>query len=828
MLYPDGTSRSCEYNEINVLTALIEPDGMRWHWEYDERGNLTSETGPDGARTCWTVDDAGRLTSVTDPLGATTHLRCDGAGLVVETTGPLGNCTTVSRDAFGRVREFTDPLGTVTRTWWTVEGWISRLQGPDGTDKAWSYDGENNCLAYTDAVGQTTRFEYTHFDLPISRTDPDGSRYEFTYDSRLRLTAVTNPAGQTWAYTYDSANHLVAESDFANRAHAYTRDAIGRLTARTTPLGERITYAYDALGRLTGKTVGDQRWDYLYDDVGRLVTATGANSRLARRYDPTGRITAEVVDGRELTFSYDLSGRLIDRTTPTDATTAYTYDPAGRCTRLATSGHTLDFAYDAAGRETTRRLGAHLTTASEWDPAGRLVGQALTAGPRATLVQRRTYAYRGDGYLTGVDDHLNGPARFTLDAANMVTGVTASEWQEYYAYDAVGNQTAAAWPAAADPIRAAGERIYAAGVLTAAGSLRHHHDEAGRIVLRQRTRLSKKPESWRFTYDAEDRLTSAVTPDGSHWRYRYDPLGRRTCKQRLTDTGQIVEQTAFTYDGPTLIEAVTSGGALPQPVAQTWEHTGLAPATQLERHLDGASQEEIDARFFAIVTDQIGTPRELVTEDGHLAWRARTTLWGTTTWTSHATAHTPLRFPGQYHDAETGLHYNLHRYYDPATAHYTTPDPLGLAAAPHPTAYPANPHTQADPLGLSPYAATDARIINTSSTLQHNRAAMDLNGPNGFSGVYDPATGNLEARLSGGPNALVDRAGGHGQINREVFDASGDSVGFVAIRREDFVEMRWNSYSVNYVNFGDRAAPMEFRQPIMDTIGRMTGLPVVG
>ncbi|WP_277347725.1 RHS repeat-associated core domain-containing protein, partial [Streptomyces barkulensis] len=92
----------------------------------------------------------------------------------------------------------------------------------------------------------------------------------------------------------------------------------------------------------------------------------------------------------------------------------------------------------------------------------------------------------------------------------------------------------------------------------------------------------------------------------------------------------------------------------------------------------------------------------LVDETGEIAWHTRTTLWGTTTWNRDATTYTPLRFPGQYHDPETGLHYNHFRYYDPATARYTTPDPLGLAPAPNPATYVHNPHTWCDPLGLAP------------------------------------------------------------------------------------------------------------------------------
>jgi RHS repeat-associated protein len=38
----------------------------------------------------------------------------------------------------------------------------------------------------------------------------------------------------------------------------------------------------------------------------------------------------------------------------------------------------------------------------------------------------------------------------------------------------------------------------------------------------------------------------------------------------------------------------------------------------------------------------------------------------------------PLRFAGQYHDGETGLHYNRYRYYDPALGRYITRDPMGI------------------------------------------------------------------------------------------------------------------------------------------------------
>jgi RHS repeat-associated protein len=138
-------------------------------------------------------------------------------------------------------------------------------------------------------------------------------------------------------------------------------------------------------------------------------------------------------------------------------------------------------------------------------------------------------------------------------------------------------------------------------------------------------------------------------------------------------------------------EQELTGPDLPRPIVTTWEYDGLHPVAQTERRVDSLTREEVDSRFFAIVTDLVGTPTELVGEDGGLAWRARATLWGTTVWNQDASAYTPLRFPGQYFDPESGLHYNFQRYYDPETARYFSPDPLGLEPAPNPVVYVANP-----------------------------------------------------------------------------------------------------------------------------------------
>ncbi|WP_318280696.1 DUF6531 domain-containing protein [Streptomyces globisporus] len=693
--HPDGTDARIEYNELNQLATVTGPDGATSRQEYDDRGNPTLFTRPNGTTTRLSHGPQGQLIGVDDSLGALDRLRCDAAGLPLAVRGPLGTVTRYIRDAFGRPVRITDPQGRTTELEWTVEGKLARRTDPDGSQQSWTYDGEGNCLVHTDVAGGETRFEYTHFDLVSVRTTPGGARQEFTHDTELRLTRVTNPQGLTWDYTYDAAGRTSAETDYDGRTLRYSHDSCGQLISRTNGLGQTVRYERDLAGRATAKDADGSVTRFAYDIHGRLASAAGPDSELSYVRDSSGRVLREVCDGRELVNTYDETGRRTRRVTPSGAVSSWSF-PAGRTAELTASGHRLGFHFDETGRETARRIGDALTVDLAYDPAGRLIDQLVrTTGDR--VLQRRTYTYRPDGHLASAEELTGGRKRLEVSGDGRVTGVTAENWSERYAYDEAGNQTSASWPGAGD---ASGPREYAGTRITRAGRVRYEHDAQGRVILRQKTRLSRKPETWHYGWDAEDRLVLVTTPDGTRWRYLYDALGRRSAKQRLAEDGAtVVEEVTFTWDGDTLCEQTTSTTGSPDSVALTWDHDGVKPVTQVERRL--VDQAEVDSRFFAIITDLVGTPRELVDEQGEVAWRTRSALWGATSWNRDADAYTPLRFPGQYFDPESGLHYNRHRHYDPESGRYLSPDPLGLTPAPNAVTYVDDPTLWIDPLGLA-------------------------------------------------------------------------------------------------------------------------------
>ncbi|MCF1492673.1 hypothetical protein GOZ83_06425 [Agrobacterium vitis] len=247
------------------------------------------------------------------------------------------------------------------------------------------------------------------------------------------------------------------------------------------------------------------------------------------------------------------------------------------------------------------------------------------------------------------------------------------------------------------------------------------HDNCGRLIERRVERDGFRPQRWRYRWDVHDRLVGVTTLEGEEWLFRYDPFGRRVCKVR-----RFAEQDRHraALHWPSLI----GGDGVPRPArsgsdAQTRDHDlpdvgtaylwdGDHMVAEAPLFLDGhiAWDEATHWHFeegshrllakqlpsgetLAIVSDHLGTPKEMFDAKGTLIWAADHHVWGAvrTTKTFKPLAalpshdrppeelQCPWRFPGQYEDTETGLCYNRHRHYDPLTGQYASQDPIGLA-----------------------------------------------------------------------------------------------------------------------------------------------------
>jgi len=109
---------------------------------------------------------------------------------------------------------------------------------------------------------------------------------------------------------------------------------------------------------------------------------------------------------------------------------------------------------------------------------------------------------------------------------------------------------------------------------------------------------------------------------------------------------------------------------------------------------------KIGADYYFYHNDHIGTPQKMTSVSGAVVWSANYSSFGEAS-VEVGTVSNNLRFAGQYYDAETGLHYNYQRYYDPATGRYMTADMIGFAGGVNLFAYAEhNPINKIDPQGL--------------------------------------------------------------------------------------------------------------------------------
>ncbi|MFE3322004.1 HNH/endonuclease VII fold putative polymorphic toxin [Nocardia sp. NPDC059195] len=711
---PDGRTITFEYHSLHRPSVITAADGGVTRYTYDDAGNATSVTDADGISRQYTYHPNGGIHTFSDSPDATTAVDVDAAGLPVRAIDPVGGILTVARDHFGRPTTTTNPLGQAVHHDWSDEGKPVRRTGADDLVETWNWDGEGNLVARTDRSGRIDTYVYGPFSLCESFTSTGTDTTRYTWDTERRLTSVSNPNGQTWHYVYGPTGQIYSETDYNDATTTYAYNPSGAVAVVTTPTGIRRYNSYDQLGQLVGTRAESGEWvSYSYDLVGRITTAAnGLNSESARtvthsllsRHSPAGRLLSQQIDSQIPTeYRYDNYGRRVSHTSPMGVSTEFEYGRSNKVVALRTCGRRVDFTHDAVGRQNSWRsegVGQHST----FGLAGLTVSRELVQlDPRTSipseLIHRDEYLWRPDGYLSAhsVIDRAGVERRdFTLDPLGRVARITAAgAIAEEYRYDSLSNlifeSGAMAGRRGMDSDETDAPQFeYSRNLLARAGRTRYHYDAAGRLLRKEKTRISRKAAVWHYEYNAFDQLISVRTPDGQQWQYTYDPFGRRRSKMLVNGRSR----SEFNWDGTHLTEqaSVNEDGSR---TTTAWSyHPGTyIPLTQ------SADNHEIDREFHAIVTGLDGSPTHLVDPDrGEVVAHSASTLWGATTWVG---IDTPHRFQGQQFDSESGLHYNHHRYYDPETGRYLTQDPLGLNPAPNPNTYPHNPMSWIDPLGLA-------------------------------------------------------------------------------------------------------------------------------
>jgi RHS repeat-associated protein len=188
-----------------------------------------------------------------------------------------------------------------------------------------------------------------------------------------------------------------------------------------------------------------------------------------------------------------------------------------------------------------------------------------------------------------------------------------------------------------------------------------------------------------FQYNHNNRLVKVKEGESTIAEYTYNGLNQRAIKK----AGD--KQTVFLYDfdGQIIAEGKPDG-------TYTTEYIYLGNTRLAKVDIKG-----FDRLVYYYANNYLGTPFLMTDERGVVVWEAEYKPFGQAKLNPNSKVVNNFRFAGQYYDDETGLHYNFHRYYDPKTGRYLTPDPIGLIGGINIYNYVFNnPINLIDPFGL--------------------------------------------------------------------------------------------------------------------------------
>lgn len=724
----NGVATDLEYNARGWLMARkvrgsndsVETDDAITRLAYDDVGAVVEVTAPDGSTMAFAYDDAHRLIGIEDGLGNTVTYTLDAAGnRIEEQTRDPGDSL---RHSLSRLYDQLGQLETVA----------DALDTPSD----FTYDAQGKVATVTDALGRVTENDYDalgRLRQSIANTAGSGATRpvtEFAYDARDNLVAVTDPKGLDTTYGYDGLNNLVELDSPDTGTTTYSYDIAGNRTGQLDARGVAVAYSFDALNRPTAidyPTAG-QDLAFAYDsaptecqagetfDAGRLAQMTDPSGSTKYCYDRRGNVARKVQantggTARTLVYGYTAADRVASITYPSGLLLTYTRNAQGQITGVT--------AKNSAGETPV-----DLVTGVTYQPFGPI--SSLTFGNGRVLSKAYDQNYGIDQITDNASSGLD--IDYTLDDAGRVVGLaereaagtTASRTVEYdaldrlsalkagstlvqgFGYDATGNRTSKT---------TTGTATYQYGTsdhrLTQVGSTARTYDAAGNTT---------STTARNYVYDDRGRMSQVFSGSSLSREYRYNALGQRVAKIHPTPTSTVF----FVYDeaGKLMGEYKPDG-------------TMIKEYLWLDDTLVAVRGGYAGHKFQYVLTDHLNTPRAVVLPSTNAIiwrWDLATTAFGEHTALADPDADGTnylfyLRYPGQYFDGETGLHYNYFRDYDPGTGRYAQSDPIGLAAGMSTFSYvSSSPFGATDPLGL----AEHCRVIFAVPTV--TMTGIDIHG----------------------------------------------------------------------------------------------------
>jgi RHS repeat-associated protein len=636
---PLDHAASFGYDGRGLRTTVTDALGHTTTTAYDARGRVTRVTNPDDTHTDFTYDAGGRRTSVTDPMERTTSYVYDPYGRLKQVVDPMSGVTAYGYDVMSRLTSLTDAKGHATAFEYDEDGHVKKLVYPGGAFESFAYDAAGRLSTRTDRKTVVTTYTYDDLGRLTGKTYSDGTTppVTYTYDTAGRLATAANGT-DTLTWTYDLAGQLLSEQSQRNASTvAYTYDAAGNRSTVSLDGSLFVSYGYDDASRLTTITRGANVFSFGYDDANRRTSLgfpNGVNTTYT--YDTLNRLTnlAAILNGTttitSFGYTHDSVGNRLSKAQP-DHTETYGYDRLSRLTEVRRTGSltgVATYSYDAVGnRLTLQQDGAVIT--STFNEKNQLTSSASggLVRWRGTLDEPGTVTFTA-GTVNGRPARLLPANIFEADL-EMAAGTNTVTIQ---ATDASGNVAT---------------KSYSVDVTGTGAS--YSYDSNANL-----TSKTEGPDTWTYTWNAENQLAKVEKNGAEVARFAYDPLGRRVGKVASGVT------TTFTYDSDAILREVQGVST------QKYIHgPGLDEPLAVD---DGTALTHLHS-------DALGSVTRTTNTAGVIALARQYDAWGNL----EAGATEPgYAFTGREWDPDTGLYYYRARYYDPRAARFISEDPIGF------------------------------------------------------------------------------------------------------------------------------------------------------